>query len=123
MTMADDIIEALGRVAYERYVEGMEGTIDTPVGPMGLPPWTSPQGEEQYELPADEKEVWGRVAASVFSHFAAKQRVITITPAMVDAARRTEWLDAQSHDLAVRRVLTAALEAAGFTVIEAPSND
>lgn len=67
----DDWMMQLGRVAYERWVEGMEGVIQMPGQVvMGLPPWTNSKVPE-FCLPDDQKEIWAQVAITSISAYKA----------------------------------------------------
>lgn len=57
-------IEALAKLAYERWVEAQDGVFVTALGPVGLPPWLNRQNPED-ELSGEEKYAWGEVAIAV----------------------------------------------------------
>jgi hypothetical protein len=116
----DETMLALGRVAYERWVEGNEGVFNG----WGLPPWINAK-EPGFELSQEQKELWARVAVAArveaYLEGMAHGRQVKITGKMIDAfgdawhAPRRGLLT-----IGVRRAagLTAALKVAGLEVIE-----
>lgn len=108
----------LGRVAYERWVEGMEGVIQMPGQVvMGLPPWTNSK-VPNYCLPDDQKEIWAAVAvASIFAHNTANvesPRTIAITDDMINSIRSARLVGADE-----RTYVLGVLMLAGFKVVDA----
>lgn len=121
--MHSDKVMALARVAYERWVEGKEGVIDTPIGPMGLPPWENKESTE-LELPEEDKQVWARVAlATIAAGWGDAKDVVTITPEMkrraVNSFMVTTGQNIHEIDNAMGAALSVAFDLAGFTVVDA----
>ena len=120
----DEAMLALGRVAYERWVEGMEGVIQMPGQVvMGLPPWTNKEVPE-FELPDDQKELWARVAIAARAdaylngaeHGAREARKVKVTDEMVLKAWQALPDEFDIPD--IKQALRVALQTAGLEVIE-----
>jgi hypothetical protein len=112
----DETMLALGRVAYERWVEGMEGTFNG----QGLPPWTNAK-EPGFELAQEQKELWARVAiaarAEAYLEGVAHGRQVKITGPVWEAAMEAYDHEGQ-HSQGISAALNAAFNAAGLEVIE-----
>lgn len=125
--MTEEMLQ-LGRVAYERWVEGMEGVI-RPAGTnriFGLPPWsnwTSVNGG--WELPQEQKELWARVAISARADAYAAGLEQGRRQASGVRINGEAWIAAMEaydregqHSAGISAALKAAVKTAGLTVIE-----
>ena len=112
----------LGRVAYERWVEGMEGAFRPAETNriFGLPPWINSE-HPHMELPQEQKELWARVAVSARADaYAAGMEQgrrqtsgVRITEDMLNSIRSARLVNADE-----RSYVLGILMLAGLTVIE-----
>lgn len=68
----DELRQALGKVAYERYVEAHDGVIQVSGLTVGMPPWDGLDERDQI--------IWTHIAGAVLDTFMATYRVVTVEP-------------------------------------------